>query len=543
MSFAKDLWQGFNCIKKEFISKRNNIKALLYFISEQKNLEYEYAEGLSRLALTKFNNLSNNTTFEKAIDAYINGIDKESKARLDYIKSIEDKVINPLIHLIKDQMKTLEVLFFDYAKNNKDFQQVLTNISSIQNDFYSSIIISETALTKLTIAKDDQMYSPEKLSQLAKVNDKKINIVKDYKNRYEDYVNEANQARDKFIDLNSQILSSLEQIEYDFINLTKACLLQNAKDIESKYEFLLKYNNEHRETYDQISAENDINKFINTNKTHYSHPFKFAFIPYNMYNGLKSNTEPNPELLEIKMQVSRTLNDIISYKTQEEIDDPQNDEKIKKIEDIMFTFWEGKGKDENTRELFDEYLQKAVYRKYILQIMDRYRTKGLFEINQNCFNILGLTLNKIITLSIMDKDYSNIDSCLILSQTFSYNQLFLQNTILNHEGLKLKDTWIGLINHSIDNELNSIKGYKDVLIENEVERTKKISSIVLGKLMTVCYNMQLLEISNDLIQEIINDYSEKYHIEKELLEQLQFNDNIKEINNEIHLITQDSIIS
>lgn len=539
MSFVKDLWQGFNCIKKEFISRRNNIKSLLYFISEQKDLEHEYAEGLSRLTLTKFNHLSNESSFGKAILTYINRAEKESKIRLDYLENIEENVINPLNNFINDQMKKLEILFKDNAKINKDFEQVLTNLSAIQNDFYSSIIISEVTLTKLTVAQANQSF--DQLSQLTKMNDKKITIMKDYKKKYEDYVIEANHAREKFININSNILSSLEKMEYACIDFTKKCCLKHSEEIERKYESLLKLNNDNKKTYNQISGENDINQFIQTHKTNYSYPFEFVFIPYDINNILKSNNDPHLNNLEIKLEVSKILNNIISSKTPEENEEIEYDEKIKLIEERMITIWEGKEIDVYTKQSLDGFLSKAIYRKYILQIMDRFRVKGLFEINKKCFDMLGDMLNKIITFAIIDKDYTNINSCLIMSQTFAFDQQYLQNSIRGNKGLQLKETWIGLIQNLIDNELNTIKGYKDLLIENENERLNKINAIILGKLMTVCYNMNLLGISNYLVQEIIQDYSKMYQIKQDLLIQLQMNNNIEVINSEIHSISQDSI--
>jgi hypothetical protein len=105
--------------------------------------------------------------------------------------------------------------------------------------------------------------------------------------------------------------------------------------------------------------------------------------------------------------------------------------------------------EEHKTQLFD-LLREKKYRLFFLSYLNKYRSSGLFEISKHCFGIIGDILNQILDEVILDKDFESARYCLILSQTYHYNdddgkKISLQQKLENHLLFKSLEFWESFI--------------------------------------------------------------------------------------------------
>ena len=68
--------------------------------------------------------------------------------------------------------------------------------------------------------------------------------------------------------------------------------------------------------------------------------------------------------------------------------------------------------------------------------------------------------------------------------------------------------WILVFNDLIKNEMEEINNSN----LNENEKNNKIKIIVFSKLLTLIHNMIQFKINKEIIEEILNDFSKKYYL-------------------------------
>ena len=87
---------------------------------------------------------------------------------------------------------------------------------------------------------------------------------------------------------------------------------------------------------------------------------------------------------------------------------------------------------------------------YFFVILGKQRTNGRYCRTKKLINDLGAILNFIINISFKTLNYNPVKACIILSQTFYYEEknkkVYLYNYINNNKWLKTPDFWRNLIN-------------------------------------------------------------------------------------------------
>ena len=182
---------------------------------------------------------------------------------------------------------------------------------------------------------------------------------------------------------------------------------------------------------------------------------------------------------------------------------------------------------ENEIEELDKMFEIKYIRTIFLQRLSEFRTKGVFDIPEKEYNILGKLSNTILKISEKEKDYNSVKNIIILCQTYytfdkNKNKQYLLNFIIKNEIFKSKNFWEEFVNFSIQKELfNSKKeDEKNGIInkEGDKETETKISNVVFSQLVPLTNNMIEFEVDISIIEDIIIPYISKYKIGAELSE-------------------------
>ena len=575
LSYKKDLWMYFDDINEKFFFERNKAKTLLYIISQKNDIDYEYSESLKYLFnqyITQFDahqeqinsNIDNEkNTLNKAIKSLINGLKMESELYLNHTKNILENFIKPLEGFIMNQCEISNEFSRLMKSYEKEFMNAYKQVEEKQLNFFQGGKSIENAINKLekikyknkkenydknieekNINNNDIDIDDEEKEMIEKMNEILENnkmTSKQLQLDYQEYIKKANVEREKYIKLSENLYDKVQRLDEEFIKQMKTKIiflteneLKLIDNIKNNISSTLQLSKE-------INIENEINLFINSKSTKFSHPKLFEYVDYNPYIILR-NRKGHIDAIEseISSKIVECLKETFKYdKTKDNLIQEEN---IKFINDTVNDIWDGnKYNDNKLEKLFKDH----IYRMNFLHMLNQYRVEGVFILQNESFQNFTKTLSSILEKSIIDKDYESIKYCMILSQTFylqtETKKILLQSCMTQNEIWKQKDFWIDIIEYSINEEINTEKEYYVFLSENRESREKRIESAVISNLITFLFNMKLFGYSEDKSKLVIDQFIKKYNIDGNLI--YATNISIKEVQEDIIIQSVDSIIN
>ena len=575
LSYKKDLWMYFDDINEKFFFERNKAKTLLYIISQKNDIDYEYSESLKYLFnqyITQFDahqeqinsNIDNEkNTLNKAIKSLINGLKMESELYLNHTKNILENFIKPLEGFIMNQCEISNEFSRLMKSYEKEFMNAYKQVEEKQLNFFQGGKSIENAINKLekikyknkkenydknieekNINNNDIDIDDEEKEMIEKMNEileKNKTTSKQLQLDYQEYIKKANVEREKYIKLSENLYDKVQRLDEEFIKQMKIKIiflteneLKLIDNIKNNISSTLQLSKE-------INIENEINLFINSKSTKFSHPKLFEYVDYNPYIILR-NRKGHIDAIEseISSKIVECLKETFKYdKTKDNLIQEEN---IKFINDTVNDIWDGnKYNDNKLEKLFKDH----IYRMNFLHMLNQYRVEGVFILQNESFQNFTKTLSSILEKSIIDKDYESIKYCMILSQTFylqtETKKILLQSCMTQNEIWKQKDFWIDIIEYSINEEINTEKEYYVFLSENRESREKRIESAVISNLITFLFNMKLFGYSEDKSKLVIDQFIKKYNIDGNLI--YATNISIKEVQEDIIIQSVDSIIN
>ena len=575
LSYKKDLWMYFDDINEKFFFERNKAKTLLYIISQKNDIDYEYSESLKYLFnqyITQFDahqeqinsNIDNEkNTLNKAIKSLINGLKMESELYLNHTKNILENFIKPLEGFIMNQCEISNEFSRLMKSYEKEFMNAYKQVEEKQLNFFQGGKSIENAINKLekikyknkkenydknieekNINNNDIDIDDEEKEMIEKMNEileKNKTTSKQLQLDYQEYIKKANVEREKYIKLSENLYDKVQHLDEEFIKQMKTKIiflteneLKLIDNIKNNISSTLQLSKE-------INIENEINLFINSKSTKFSHPKLFEYVDYNPYIILR-NRKGHIDAIEseISSKIVECLKETFKYdKTKDNLIQEEN---IKFINDTVNDIWDGnKYNDNKLEKLFKDH----IYRMNFLHMLNQYRVEGVFILQNESFQNFTKTLSSILEKSIIDKDYESIKYCMILSQTFylqtETKKILLQSCMTQNEIWKQKDFWIDIIEYSINEEINNEKEYYVFLSENRESREKRIESAVISNLITFLFNMKLFGYSEDKSKLVIDQFIKKYNIDGNLI--YATNISIKEVQEDIIIQSVDSIIN
>lgn len=575
LSYKKDLWMYFDDINEKFFFERNKAKTLLYIISQKNDIDYEYSESLKYLFnqyITQFDahqeqinsNIDNEkNTLNKAIKSLINGFKMESELYLNHTKNILENFIKPLEGFIMNQCEISNEFSRLMKSYEKEFMNAYKQVEEKQLNFFQGGKSIENAINKLekikyknkkenydknieekNINNNDIDIDDEEKEMIEKMNEileKNKTTSKQLQLDYQEYIKKANVEREKYINISENLYDKVQRLDEEFIKQMKTKIiflteneLKLIDNIKNNISSTLQLSKE-------INIENEINLFINSKSTKFSHPKLFEYVDYNPYIILR-NRKGHIDAIEseISSKIVECLKETFKYdKTKDNLIQEEN---IKFINDTVNDIWDGnKYNDNKLEKLFKDH----IYRMNFLHMLNQYRVEGVFILQNESFQNFTKTLSSILEKSIIDKDYESIKYCMILSQTFylqtETKKILLQSCMTQNEIWKQKDFWIDIIEYSINEEINTEKEYYVFLSENRESREKRIESAVISNLITFLFNMKLFGYSEDKSKLVIDQFIKKYNIDGNLI--YATNISIKEVQEDIIIQSVDSIIN
>ena len=537
MSYSVDLWSSYNKVEKRLELNFRGLKEFINLISEYHSVINTFTTNLKKIYDLKCT--SSNESLQKGISGFKTDILNQYLALNDYLNSIKDDIISPLLILKEQILEKIKNNLKETSSTEKTYRACVLQMDAMKKKFYSSI--KEIEQHKITyelsknkqISKDTSDFKDYNVIESDEV--KIISAIKNAKENEKNYLNfieNTNIMQDEYIEVKKRNLNEIQNIEEELGDNLKDCL---RKYIIFKMSYLrnLQYDIDKKaKIMENIDIRKDIYDYINKNSSTAIPPEKYEYLPYICGVGVKNNLFLQKEIInEVKTFINNTFNlknvkETISIKTKNFIN----------IESLANNAFINKPlKNEEKKDIIT-YSSLKRSRRYLLDQLNKIRLKIGLNLTEITFNNIGDILKQCLIILEKETDFESYKLIIILacslyktSDEINKPRIFLQNYILDFPIWKKFDFWKNLIQYEINEEMIKQKKYNMFNKENEEYKLKRIQLIVKSQLNTYLFNMISFCGDNNIMNDIILFFKNYYFLDKTIVDSL--NNIIKNYSN------------
>ena len=530
LNFEKSLWNKYELLHRRYKTKLecfdNTIEIFNKILGSLKD-----QQKLINSIISKNYSLFPGSDYTQS--TALNLIKKELDNNLSQITSNMDLYKRTMIDQLKkhkEDSKAKEKDFYNqFIKLINKYNDSKVLLEKAKNKYYQSIKAAEMSLKYSKSMKVKNIdNSHESQVTIQKLEDKAKELLNEAKKNYDKYIaclKDANKNREESIEKQKQLIKlyqTFEEKDGELISsLLKAIYNRQREKYQSETDFLAEMDS-------AIKAINVPNDNINLIKAYNSKEKPDEEIPLFQYEPqIDFEKASNPEDYKINHEIIKSMKTVIpdimpNFDLEKEGQKQEMRELSKKIfvTNIPFT------SDEKKKLM--EYLEQKWSQTYFLIYLSKQRTNGRFARTQKLVKDLAEILNLILQTAEKQNDFEAAKNCMILSQTYYYDEKdkdgnnrkkYLIEFILNYKWLRTPGFWRGIIEEMIVKEAKKYMSLNpkepDLFDKSRKECCDRLSNICFSQLLPYANNMKEFFVDDRLIVKIIDEFVEKYQIQKE----------------------------
>ena len=306
-------------------------------------------------------------------------------------ESIKKEVVQPLEKLITQQTDEGVKIEKEYKKVDKEYKDYCNNLEKAKTKF---LLLSSQAEVSVRDYELGLLSHYElNIEKLKKNRDEKLREAKESEKIYIHHLSITNSFRINFIEENKRIFSLLESLDYSF-----------SIQVKEAFQKYIAYNNANltnqnfdldklKQSISTINIDADLQNFIKFNKVDCDYPSKHDYIEY----GIKLRENPPFEYNYPPEAVLKIVNTVYSNFEYKKTKWDFNEETIKlKICYLIKKIFEDSLISDEELKMINVIIQDKDYKLYFLSHLNSYRIKGIFNLKEKNFEILGEILKKIL---------------------------------------------------------------------------------------------------------------------------------------------------
>ena len=390
MHYSIEMWANYNKVYQQFNKNIAGLNDLIGMFTERYKTNQILAKSLNKLAESK----NNITTFDSLLEGIL-GFKGDMFNQFNYLSEflvgLRDEIIKPLSANYQTFTQKLNRNYSEILAINKAYQSSVSQIELSKNHFHSSVYASEQCKLKAEYYKkkltninnnnntnNNKELKENLIKELKLEESKAMSLLKESKENeriYINLINTTNRLQEEYIEIKKRNLNEIQDLEEElgeyikdslrkFIIFQVAYLRNMQYDVDKKAKIL-----------EGINIRNDIQKFINENKTDKIPPIKFEYEPY-ISNLGKNNSKS--EIKNISPEISKEVNNFISavfpLERAEEVKLFKTKMQVDILEIINKIFNEEKLDFEDNKEITKIILNKRA-RRHLLKEINNYGTK------------------------------------------------------------------------------------------------------------------------------------------------------------------------
>ena len=503
-NFDKYLWNRYEPLHDRLMKKISFLSKVFDNFNEIYNVKKNYYKNLKPLMKDEIQAPKEEENFQNVLS-----IVKSSNEK--YIE-LEEQMYTDIINNIKDlieKMKKEKSLYDDYLKCLALYKEEKRKMKKYKNDYYNSAIIAERAtlnLKDLTIKKkiNNEKLINQQIEILETDSKNRLNVMKKDLGIYVNSLNSTNITREKLNEKQTVLLNLYQELEKEDKTLYFK-VMATIRDYQRK---IINVTGKYDNQIEGIQKNLDIDREIRT-----------------LVESLRSRDKPEPEIPYIHYPTEIDFDkcqDTKDYKVAEEVVRTMKQYSEYLFKDCNLSLEEDKNKmRELIYKLFDnnkntstedinqlkEYVKNEKTHELFLIVLSKLRTNNRFCRNKSTIELLSELFNILLDLAQKKNDFNKARNCIILSQTFYYEnnskakeKIYLIEYIKKHPWLKSKEYWNDFILTMILAEFKKLEEMnRDEKKIINISKNKNIYEKIKGKIGEVLF-IQLLPYTRNMIE-------------------------------------------
>ena len=530
MSYSVDLWSSYNKVEKRLEKNFKGLKDFIKMISEYHSTLVSYASNLKKIY--EFECSSQNESLQIGIKSFKSDILNQFTSLTEFLSSIQDDIINPLIILRENVLDKIKKNLSETSKTERAYHSCVLGLENIRKIFYTNVKEIENYKTKYEITKRENMEENNFQDyNVIESNEIKITTAlksaKEKEKKYINYIKDTNIMQEEYIEIKKKNLNQFQTLEEEIgFNLKDS--LRKYVIFKISYLRNLQYDLDKKaKLIENINIRKDILDFIIKNSTRAIPPEKWQYSPYKFEI---INNYINKDIInEIKVYITTAFN----IKQAKEIMETKNINLIN-IENLANKAFSEISFNLNDKSSIINYSELKRSRRYLLNTLNKVRIKNKLNLGENAFNNIGDIL-KLSILGINKETYIDFESyklIIILSTSLykfnfskdkNYNSRdFLLNYLIHFPIWKTYKFWENIIQYEIIEEMTKQKKYNllNISKEKQENKLKRIQLIAKSYLNTYLYHMISFNVDINILKDIISFFSDYYFLEKKTKDSL-----------------------
>jgi len=510
--FINNLWERYDILQKDLDYKIEAYQILQKYLEFIK-AEIDKHEVSLRLKKTDIN-FKKKYRFCELFSLFENGYFDSLNNHKKFIKTIFDNLSKFIL-----KAKEIKNIYNDFKQIVQNFKLEKNKYLESKSKYHESALEVET-MTLEKIKNYEAVDISRKLKEKVEINlNKYQSCINDFNKIIEEYNSKQTNLIKYYVEIAKFDLNIFYSTINNFINIERDKTVEFlCSDIINQLVMKNAQKNIKLETKEKLKRKK------NDKRRKPLKPFKFEEHKSKIdFDSCFENEEFNNYLDALDV-----IKNKYSVKFEVDVD---LEKKKNSFRELLKKFFEldsqnSELSEENINQYYD-YLNNIPSTHIIfIKVLSKLRTNSNFKRNKNLIEILGKSVLILLEESEKKNDYWIVRNCIILSQTFYYEEKDDKNNeikkyifefIRQNEWLSKKDFWIGYCSWLVEEELLKIGELLKISL-SDIKSNKTFSEKISNKISDVLFSQLLpsltnmLEITNNKTYavEIIYLFQEKY---------------------------------
>ena len=410
-------------------------------------------------------------------------------------------------------------IYEDLKRINKELDEEKNKLIKNRDTYYK---VARDAEKKIKIFVQNNMHNLSNLSPELKteLNNIVSNPIKCYDN-YTSSISKVNDLVIKFNNTQNYIFNSLPDLGnedgvffFRLVRLYFQCLENCEKYLNS--------NKKQMNNSKTVETNSALKILIEENENKKRYEKKVNLVQYQ--SDINFNSCKNRNEFDI---CANTVDIINKYINKEIFKDYNYNQELKNYEESILVkkLFEEKGElsDDMENNFLASLNDPSIYYTVIV-VLSQLRTNNKLNKSKSLIKCLGKAFNKILDYAEKNKLYDHAKNCIILSQTYYYQdsnekeKIFLSEEIKNHKWLISQEFWREFIDNMIrlefsrlENDLNLPYFSADKKMNITKEIKSKFNDVVFSQLLAYITNMIYFIPDKKIVLKISDEFVQKYN--------------------------------
>ena len=540
--YVEKLWGKIDFLHEKTLKEHSNLNIFSEIITKYQQALTDFSKSIDNI---KHKNADIVDAKEKGntIDLAITNFKEALKSHVDEFKEcsnhMKKSIINPIIKTIDDKYTEEKELYYQYNKSKNLYNNSKINLEKARKEFEASAKICESNIFNMIQSKYQALNSEEDLVKYEERMKLSITSTKNLEDKYYKLLEDTNKARENEINKQKELLKFYQIINTDFYLKLNCIISYFIPMVKKMFTSILLSMDALDYRFKNINIQQDMNNFIEKNKTDFKRDDPIPFIPYTPEADLTKNfagiEKKELETLDINYQVISTMHqNFRDIRKDLNMIEEEKKYRLRFLCTQIFKIGPGISFNPKEKKELINLLKEPFYKSYFLVTLSKQRTKGRFQRSETLIKDLSDIIHNILDESQKNKDYESAKNCIILSQTFFHEKknqndikkIYLFDYIKNYKWLQSLDFWEGIIEHMIQNEIaknEEVNKKNNVINETQEDIKSRLSNIGFSQVLSYSNNMIEFKIEKKDITKIVDSFIKKYGIEESMAEAIYEN--------------------